>query len=151
MATVVSEAKPLLSYFLAEGCDENDPRLFIGVVDGGIEDDGPQCGPFLAMALELHRLFEAGHVTGKYHDWLQRMEPAIDWLVWIRSGMVGWNEAKAAAESSGTLEALLSCRTHWLREESLARKAMAKALDRASYAVANIELVDELLALRSKP
>ena len=139
------ETKPLLSYFLAEGCDENDPRLFIGVVDGGIEDDGPACGVFLAMALELHRLFEAGSVTGMYHDWLQRMEPAIDWLGWIRAGMVGWNEAKAKAESSGTLEALLEYRKVWLKEEAMARKAMARALDRTNAAVATVELVDQLL------
>jgi hypothetical protein len=143
--------KPLLSYLLAEGCDENDPRLFVGVVQEGIEDDGCECGVFLAMALELYRLLDEGHVTGKYHEWLQRMEPSIDWLAWIRSGMVGWHEAKTKAERSGTLEALLSCRTHWLREEALARKAMARALDRAKYAVANIELVDELLTIGPKP
>lgn len=141
----MSDAKPLLSYFLAEGCDENDPRLFIGVVRGDVLDDGPTCGPYLAMALEVHRMLEAGGVTGMYHEWLERMEPAIDWLVWIRTGMTGWTEVQAKAESSGTLEALLKYRKVWLREEALARKAMARALDRTNAAVATVALVDQLL------
>lgn len=141
----MSDAKPLLSYFLAEGCDENDPRLFVGVVKDAIEDDGCSCGIFLAMALEVHRLAEGRHLDGKYHVWLQRMEASIDWEVWIREGMDGWREAQAKAEGGGTLEALLEYRKAWLKEESLARKAMARALDRTNAAVATVELVDQLL------
>jgi hypothetical protein len=139
--------KPLLSHLLAEGCDENDPRLFIGVVKDAIEDDGCQCGPFLAMALEVHRLFEGGHIGygQKYHVWLSRMDSSIDWEEWMRDGMQRWRAVEAKAEGSGTLDALLEYRKAWLKEEALARKAMARALDRTEAAVATVELVDKLL------